>query len=63
MCFFLIHIFTVICLLTELQYNCRQQSSFVCERHTITSVEINPLEPVVDGLPCEKGSIAFRNKV
>uniref|UniRef100_A0A8C2WU94 Lymphocyte antigen 75 n=1 Tax=Cyclopterus lumpus TaxID=8103 RepID=A0A8C2WU94_CYCLU len=41
---------------------CRQQLSFVCERHNITSVEMNPLEPQPGGLPCGNQSLSFRNK-
>ncbi|XP_068174436.1 lymphocyte antigen 75 [Antennarius striatus] len=42
--------------------NCRQQLSFVCERHNTTSVEVNPQDPHPGGLPCENGSLSFRNK-
>lgn len=41
---------------------CQQRFSFVCEKHNITSVEVNPLDPQPGGLPCGNGSIAFRNK-
>ncbi|XP_047436578.1 lymphocyte antigen 75 [Mugil cephalus] len=41
---------------------CQHQMSFVCERQNVTSVEINPLDPHPEGLPCEKTSKAFRNK-
>uniref|UniRef100_A0A3Q1INV5 Uncharacterized protein n=1 Tax=Anabas testudineus TaxID=64144 RepID=A0A3Q1INV5_ANATE len=46
----------------EHEHSCRQKFSFVCEKHNITSVELNPLEPHDGGLPCEQGSVSFRNK-
>ncbi|XP_028999438.1 lymphocyte antigen 75 isoform X2 [Betta splendens] len=46
----------------EHQNSCRQQFSFVCEKHNITSVETNPLEPHQGGLPCTGRSLHFRNK-
>ncbi|XP_026175387.1 lymphocyte antigen 75 [Mastacembelus armatus] len=42
--------------------SCSQRLSFVCEKHNITSVEINPLEPQPGGLPCGKAFLPFRNK-
>lgn len=46
----------------EQGHNCRQRLSFVCEKHNITSVEVNPLEPRPGGLPCGNSSLSFRNK-
>uniref|UniRef100_A0A672YQF0 Lymphocyte antigen 75-like n=1 Tax=Sphaeramia orbicularis TaxID=375764 RepID=A0A672YQF0_9TELE len=42
---------------------CRQRLPFVCQKHNVTSVEINPMEPHAGGLPCGNDSLAFRNKV
>lgn len=46
----------------EHNHGCWQRLSFVCERHNITSVEKNPLEPQPGGLPCENNTLSFRNK-
>ncbi|KAA8595849.1 hypothetical protein FQN60_011140 [Etheostoma spectabile] len=46
----------------EHERSCSQRLSFVCERHNITSVERNPLDPQPGGLPCENQSLSFRNK-
>lgn len=53
----------VLRLLADTQRTCQQRSSFVCEKHNITSVEVNPLDPQPGGLPCGNGSLSFRNKV
>ncbi|XP_028437705.1 lymphocyte antigen 75 [Perca flavescens] len=45
---------------TEHERSCDQRLSFVCERHNITSVERNALDPQPGRLPCEK--LSFRNK-
>ncbi|XP_061596968.1 lymphocyte antigen 75 [Cololabis saira] len=42
--------------------SCQQQNSFICEKHNITSVEKQPLEPHPGGFPCGNGSLSFRNK-
>ncbi|CAL8246532.1 unnamed protein product [Lota lota] len=49
-------------LFPEYDYSCEHKLSFVCERHNVTSVERNPLEPNPDGFSCEKNSLAFRDK-
>ncbi|KAM3876898.1 lymphocyte antigen 75 [Diretmus argenteus] len=49
-------------LFPEYEYGCERRLPFVCERHNITSVERNPLEPHAGGLPCGNGSLAFRDK-
>ncbi|XP_076012426.1 lymphocyte antigen 75 [Genypterus blacodes] len=49
-------------LFPEYEYSCQQRLPFVCERHNITSVERNPLQPHAGGVSCGNESVAFRNK-
>ncbi|KAM4630009.1 lymphocyte antigen 75 isoform 2-T2 [Polymixia lowei] len=46
----------------EYDYSCQVRLPFVCETHNTTSVERNPLEPHAGELPCESGSLTFRDK-
>lgn len=52
-----------LCLFAEIEPGCQQRLPFVCERHNVTSVEINPQEAQPGGLPCGNSSLSFRNKV
>lgn len=59
----LTHTFAGLCPLAEYEHSCQQQLPFVCERHNITSVERNPLQPHPGGVSCGEESVAFRDKV
>lgn len=45
----------------EYDISCRTRLPFVCQKMSITSVEINPYEPQPSGQACEN-SLSFRNK-
>lgn len=45
----------------EYDLSCRTRLPFVCQKVSITSVEINPYEPQPSGQSCEN-SLSFRNK-
>ncbi|XP_035991989.1 lymphocyte antigen 75 [Fundulus heteroclitus] len=46
----------------ETDQSCLQKNPFVCERHNVTSVEKNPDKGHPEALPCENGSVTFRDK-
>ncbi|XP_062383151.1 lymphocyte antigen 75 [Sardina pilchardus] len=46
----------------EYSERCTAKLPFVCEVLNVTTTEAQPIGPHPDGLPCEDGSIAFRDK-
>ncbi|KAF7667906.1 hypothetical protein LDENG_00041520 [Lucifuga dentata] len=49
-------------LFPEYEHSCHLRLPFVCERHNITSVERNPLQPHAGGVSCGEKSVSFRDK-